>query len=97
MEEKSPPHSMWSSPPRDHLQMYTKDSIAELALFLSTNAPIDANNYHHFVLALFSQMTKSVWYNIIPFDQNDTSGMSTSMGQRWELVIPLFLIQNTLF
>ena len=90
MEEQTPPRSMRSLPPSAHLQRHTQRSIMELALPLSTRAPTDEQNYVHFITALLSRMRSSIWYNIIPFDPNDVSDMSTSMGQRWDHVLTLF-------
>jgi len=90
MEEQTPPRLMRSSPPSAHLQRHTQRSITELALPLSTRAPTDEKNYELFITALFSRMRSSIWYNIIPFEPNDVSDMSTSMGQRWDRVLTLF-------
>ena len=85
---------MRSGRPIAHLQRHTKNSIAELALPLSNRAPTDDHNYESFIMALLSRMKSSIWYNIIPFGPNDVSDMSTSMGQRWELVLPLLFNAN---
>jgi len=85
---------MRSGRPVAHLQRHTKNSIAELALPLSNRAPTDDHNYESFIMALLSRMKSSIWYNIIPFGPNDVSDMSTSMGQRWELVLPLLFNAN---
>ena len=90
MEEQTPPRSMRSSPPSAHLQRHTQRSIMELSLPLSTRAPTDEKNYDLFITALFSRMRSSIWYNIILFDPNDVSDMSTSMGQWWDHVLTLF-------
>ena len=89
MEKKTPPRLTRSSPSCAHLKRYSKGSIAELPLPLSTGAPTDSNKFEHFVLALFSRMKGSIWYHIIPNEPNDVLDMSTSMGQRWDLVLPL--------
>ena len=89
MEKKTPPRSMRSSPPVAYLQRHTQRSIAELALPLSDRAPTDDKNYQLFIMALFSRIRSSIWYNIIPFDPNDVYDMSTSMGQRWDHVLTL--------
>jgi len=94
MEKKTPPRLTRSSSPVAHLQRHNKNSIAGLALPLNSRAPSDAQNYEVFIMALFSRMKSSIWHNIIPFDPNDVSDMSTSMGQRWELVLPLLFNAN---
>ena len=36
-------------------------------------------------------MKSSFWYNIIPFDTNDVSDMSSAMGQRWEYLVHVLI------
>ena len=97
MKRKSPPRLTRSSPSRMHLRLHTRASINELALPLHTTLSSNKQIFDDLVLACFSQMKTSFWYNIIPLDTNDVSDMSSAMGQRWEYLVHLLINAGYLY
>ena len=91
MKRKSPPRLTHSSPSRVPSQFHTRASITELSLPGNTQASTNKDKYDDLVLACFSQMKSLFWYNIIHFDTNDVSDMSSVMGQRWEYLVHLLI------
>ena len=97
MKRKSPPRLTRSSPCRMHSRFHTRASITELALPLHTTLSSNKQIFDDLVLACFSQMKTSFWYNIIPLDTNDVSDMSSAMGQRWEYLVHLLINAGYLY
>ena len=91
MKQKSPPRLTRSSPSRAPSLFHTRASITELVLPGNTQVSSKKEKYDDLVLAWFSQMKSLFWYNIIPFDTNDVSDMSSAMGQRWEYLVHLLI------
>ena len=91
MKRKSPPRLTRSSPSRVPSRFHTRASITELALPGNTQASSNKDKYDDLVLARFSQMKSLFWYNIIPFDTNDVSDISSAMGQQWEYLVHLLI------
>lgn len=78
-----------------HLNVSPHRSIHMIPL-QSWQASTDLKQFEELVLVCFLHMASSVWYNILQFDPNDTSGMSTSIVQRWGFILPCLIYADCL-